>query len=93
MPKRWEEPEDLVQDWEPVTITKINSQQTTTPIVLTIGKQIRDRRRVCQMTQLKLAQAVGISPKILDKIEQDTVKPTASHMVKINRVLGCSIKY
>ena len=105
--KRWErDEEELEQDWTPVTftaneavLTKSSSKSSSNPTFVqtsqyrTIGYQIQDGRRVQQWTRNRLCQAMGISLKTLTSYELDEVKPHISHMVKLNRILKCRMKY
>ena len=94
MPKTeyWDEIEND-QDWEQIVLTKINKPVENSKIELSIGSKIKNARRVAHMTQKALSQSLGIKSTILDAYEMDKIPVPNSHMVKINRILGSSIKF
>lgn len=50
------------------------------------GRQIRAARALLDMSQEKLAQAAGLTPQAIRKIEDDAVQPRQSTMMDIARV-------
>lgn len=57
-----------------------------------IGKQIKERRKVLQITQSDLAELSGISINTLYKIERGQTNPTLKVLNKIAKVLGMEFK-
>lgn len=58
---------------------------------VTIGEQIRLRRKELMITQPDLADIAGISVNTLYKIERGQANPTIEVLVKILDVLGLEI--
>lgn len=57
-----------------------------------IGKQIKERRKVLQITQSDLAELSDISINTLYKIERGQTNPTLKVLNKIAKVLGMEFK-
>jgi transcriptional regulator with XRE-family HTH domain len=57
-----------------------------------IGEQIRERRKVLQITQPDLAELADISINTLYKIERGQANPTVLVLNKIAEILGMEIK-
>ena len=57
-----------------------------------MGVRLRSLRQERGMTQVALAQALGISPSYLNQLEQDQRPFTVSVLLKVHRVLGVDIQ-
>jgi transcriptional regulator with XRE-family HTH domain len=57
-----------------------------------VGALIRKIRKAQQMSQEKLAEAIGIDPKSLSRIEKGTHYPAIGTLMSISQVLGISIR-
>ena len=57
-----------------------------------LGVRLRSLRQERGMTQVALAQALGISPSYLNQLEQDQRPFTVSVLLKVHRVLGVDIQ-
>jgi transcriptional regulator with XRE-family HTH domain len=57
-----------------------------------IGEQIRERRKVLQITQPDLAELADISINTLYKIERGQANPTVLVLNKIAEILGMEVK-
>ncbi len=58
-----------------------------------IGERVRSLRESQKMPLEKLARETGLSPTVLDQIEQDIVAPPISTLLSIAKVLGVDINY
>lgn len=54
-----------------------------------LGKNIQAERLRCGLTQEKLAEAVDLHPRIVQKIEAGDVNPKATTLIRIQAVMGC----
>lgn len=57
----------------------------------TIGKKIRDARKMRNYSQEKLGDRAGLSQQHLSRIENDTVRPTMDTLLKLAKALNVSI--
>ncbi|MDR2326782.1 MAG: short-chain fatty acyl-CoA regulator family protein [Acidovorax sp.] len=57
-----------------------------------MGVRLRSLRQERGMTQVALAQALGLSPSYLNQLEQDQRPFTVSVLLKVHRVLGVDIQ-
>lgn len=57
----------------------------------TIGERIRDRRRARGMTQLDLADAVGLTVESVSRAERGTIQPKVETLRKIAAALGTTL--
>jgi transcriptional regulator with XRE-family HTH domain len=60
---------------------------------MSIGKRIRKRRQILEMTQKELAEAIGVTPQHISAIEQDKRDPSLSSLAKLAEELGVTIDY
>lgn len=56
-----------------------------------IGKFIASRRKECGLTQMQLAQQLGITDRAVSKWENSRALPDASCMLTLCRILGISV--
>ena len=59
----------------------------------TFGSRLAGRRRTLNRTQLSVAKAVGISPRTLSHLENDTRRPSWDLAVRIKGELRVSLDY
>ena len=57
----------------------------------TIGKKIRDARKMRNCSQEKLGDRAGVSQQHLSRIEKDNVCPTMDILLKLAKALNISI--
>ncbi len=57
-----------------------------------LGKSIKDRRKLLQITQPDLSEMAGISVNTLYKIERGQANPTVKVLTKLADVLGMELK-
>jgi transcriptional regulator with XRE-family HTH domain len=62
-------------------------------VMATIGRRLRDRRRLMGLTQAKLASECGISFQQIQKYETGAVAIAASRLWLIAKALGVSVSY
>jgi transcriptional regulator with XRE-family HTH domain len=60
---------------------------------MSIGKRIRKRRQILEMTQQELAEAIGVTPQHISAIEQDKRDPSLSSLAQLAEELGVTIDY
>ncbi|RLC62152.1 MAG: hypothetical protein DRI01_07365 [Chloroflexi bacterium] len=60
---------------------------------MSIGKRIRKRRQILEMTQKELAEAIGVTPQHISAVEQDKRDPSLSSLAKLAEELGVTIDY
>lgn len=60
---------------------------------MSVGKRIRKRRQILEMTQQELAKAIGVTPQHISAIEQDKRDPSLSSLAKLAEELGVTIDY
>ncbi|MCD6391193.1 MAG: helix-turn-helix transcriptional regulator [Dehalococcoidia bacterium] len=60
---------------------------------MSIGKRIRKRRQLLEMTQKELAEAIGVTPQHISAVEQDKRDPSLSSLAKLAEELGVTIDY
>ena len=58
---------------------------------MSIGKNIRERRRARGLTQEQLSEEIGTSRQHLGKVEIGKNGLSVEKLVKIARVLGCTV--
>ena len=56
-----------------------------------LNNQLEERRRASGLTQLELAEKVGVSRKSINSIENGIYIPTTVLALKIAKVLNCTI--
>lgn len=64
------------------------SEKAPHPVDLEVGKRIRLRRALLEMTQQQLAAVIGVSFQQVQKYEKGTNRVSASRMSAIARALG-----
>lgn len=69
----------------------MNMDSQINSLLITIGEQIRLRRKELMITQFDLADIAGISINTLYKIERGQANPTIEMLGKILDVLGLEI--
>jgi len=69
----------------------VNMDNQINSLLITIGEQIRLRRKELMITQPDLADIAGISVNTLYKIERGQANPTIEVLSKILDVLGLEI--
>lgn len=62
-------------------------------VVATIGQRIRGLRQEKQWTLQRLAEASGVSPAAISKLENNGLTPTITTLMKIADALGRKISY
>ena len=68
-------------------LARRDDPRKATPVDEAIGQQIRNRRRMLGMTQLELAQAVGIASQQIQKYEIGANRLSVSRLVEIASAL------
>lgn len=58
-----------------------------------LGKRIRERRQVLQITQENLATALGVTPQHISLMEQEKSAPSLSLLPRLAEELGVSVDY
>jgi len=61
-------------------------------IMMTIGKNIKARRKMLKITQRTLAELAGVSINTLTKIERGEANPSFEVLEKILDTIGLEIK-
>ena len=60
---------------------------------MTIGKRVKERRLLLQITQEKLSGALGVTPQHISFIEQDKGAPSLMLLPALAEELGVSVDY
>jgi len=60
---------------------------------VSLGKRIKKRRQILEITQKELAQAIGITPQHISAIEQDKWAPSLNLLPRLAEELGVSVDY
>jgi transcriptional regulator with XRE-family HTH domain len=60
---------------------------------MNLGQRIRKRREDLKLTQLELAEALGLTPQHISAIEQDKRSPSLPSLAKLAEELGVTIDY
>jgi transcriptional regulator with XRE-family HTH domain len=60
---------------------------------MSLGQRIKKRRRSLKITQLELAQALGLTPQHISALEQDKRTPSITLLGRLATELGTSIDY
>ena len=58
-----------------------------------VGKRLRKERRRKKMTQEKMAEALGVTPEYLSKIENGNKSPSLMFVMKFSEITGASLDY
>ena len=58
-----------------------------------IGRRLRKVRICAQLTQEKLAEAIGVTSKYLSKMENGAASPSLQFIIKFAEVTGCDLNY
>lgn len=56
-----------------------------------IGQLIREKRELSRMSSKELANAAGVSPAAISRIENGYLMPRIDTLARISRALGCSL--
>ena len=54
-----------------------------------IGSNIREQRKKAHLTQVELAQKVGVSDKLVCSWEANRTEPKAAHVQRMLEIFGC----
>jgi DNA-binding XRE family transcriptional regulator len=73
------------------TLARRHDPRKATLVDEAIGRQIRRRRRMLGMTQLELAQAIGIASQQIQKYEIGANRLSVSRLVEIAAALHVSV--
>lgn len=58
---------------------------------MTLGQIIRDKRQKLNLSQMELAEFVGISQSQICKMETDISKPSYDILILLSKTLKCNI--
>jgi len=58
-------------------------------ILRRLGANIQVQRRATGVTQERLAEAIDVHPRIVQKIEAGELNPKSTTLLRIQRALGC----
>jgi|SRR3990172_617927 len=58
-----------------------------------LGKRVRERRSVLQITQDQLAKALGVTPQHISLMEQERSAPSLTLLPRLAEELGVSVDY
>lgn len=58
-----------------------------------IGKRVKEYRKLCKLTQRRLAELVMVSPSSITRLEKGQIMVSVFTMIEIARVLDASISY
>jgi transcriptional regulator with XRE-family HTH domain len=61
-------------------------------LAATIGARIAQRRQSEGLTQEQVAQALGIGPEAVSRIERGVVMPTLARLVELAEALNCAVE-
>jgi len=62
-------------------------------IDIVIGRRLRTRRRLLNLTQLQLAQAGGFGFQLVHKYESGICRISASRLWELSQILGVGVGY
>jgi transcriptional regulator with XRE-family HTH domain len=60
---------------------------------MSIGDRVKKRRNHLKVTQLELAEALGVTPQHISAIEQDKREPSLGSLAKLAEELGVTLDY
>jgi len=60
---------------------------------VSLGKRVIGRRQILKISQLLLAQALGVTPQHVSLIEQDKAAPSLALLPKLAKEVGVTIDY
>ena len=60
---------------------------------MTLGENIKNRRRELKLTQQELAKALAVTSQHISAIEQDKRAPSLASLTRIAEELGVSVDY
>lgn len=69
------------------------SQKSATPVDLHVGRRIRERRLIVNMSQMALADRLGVTFQQVQKYENGGNRISASRLFAIAAALGVPISY
>ena len=58
-----------------------------------LGKRVRERRQVLEITQEHLAKALGVTPQHISLMEQEKSAPSLTLLPRLAEELGVSVDY
>lgn len=61
-------------------------------MLMTLGENLRERRRSCGLTQEKVAELVGVSRQAVTKWETGQSLPTAENLIKLAELFGTTLE-
>ena len=61
--------------------------------MVSIGTKVRDLRKSSKMTQLELANRIGITKSAISAIETDMRSPSLDVLIKLSRIFKVSTDY
>ena len=63
------------------------------PVDIHVGQNVKTRRRAMGLTQLQLAETLGISGQQMQKYESGQTRVSASRLYEISRELGVGVSH
>ena len=76
-----------------MTSNNISSSRKSKHVDIHLGKRLKQRRVLLGLTQMELANKLGISYQQIQKYEKAADRVSASRLVDISNVLGINIMY
>jgi transcriptional regulator with XRE-family HTH domain len=73
------------------TIKAQKKRREKTKISVTVGKAIASRRKLVNMTQQKLAEALGVEKETVSRLESGEIAQTVDRLAILSKVLHCSV--
>lgn len=58
-----------------------------------LGERVKERRRVLQITQEQLSEALGVTPQHVSLMEQEKSAPSLTLLPRLAKELGVSVDY
>ncbi len=58
-----------------------------------IAGRIRERRRLCHITQADIAQKLGLTPQTVSKWERGMCAPDLDNLIDLSKILACTVDY
>lgn len=71
----------------------MHGRRRTNPIDIHVGKRIRQRRTMMNLSQMSLADELDLSSQAIQKYESGENRVAASMLWQIARTLGVSVEY
>lgn len=60
---------------------------------MSIGKEIRRKRKELKLTQMELAEKTGVCRNYISDLENDRYTPSVKTLAKISKILGLDINF